>query len=314
MSKKLKTLALLGLAEVGICYLANKYMNEKNKNLEVIKEDMDFFESSYGKIKFETYGNPTGKPILLLHSFDFASSSFDFDDYEELGNTYKIYTLDFLGFGLSDKPNMTYSSYMYCSIVNEFINEVINKRTVIVTNENSYPIAVKSYLLNQNKISKLVLINPKFLNENKMGLCQKPIKYILENTFVGDLLFNISMLNNDFGKMVFEALSKGLNTNAHKDNYVSYISKSISKTGGEAKSVALYNYILNNFDGNVIKDLENIDIKTLIITSDKNINNETLENLEKSNKMVNVKAIESNTSKILIQQYNSISEEIEKFV
>ncbi len=311
MSKKLKTLVALGIAKVGICYLANMYINEKNKNLEILKEDMDFFESSYGKIKYETYGNPKGKPILLLHSFDFASSSFDFDNYEELGSTYKIYTLDFLGFGLSDKPNVTYSSYMYCSIVNEFINEVIKRRTAIVTNENSYPIAVKSYLLNQNKISKLVLINPNFSTENKMGLCKKPVKYMLESTFVGDLLFNISMLNNDFGKLAFHGLSKTLGTNSYKDDYVSNMSKAISKTGGEAKSLALFNYVLNSFDGNAIKDLENIDIKTLIITNNKN---QKLKHLVESNKMVDLQVVDDSISELLIQNYNSIVEEIQNFV
>ena len=45
-----------------------------------------------------------------------------------------VYTLDLLGCGKSDKPNFTYTNFLYVQLVTDFINNVIGEKAdVIVT-------------------------------------------------------------------------------------------------------------------------------------------------------------------------------------
>ncbi len=257
MKKFIKNTIMLAVVKLGLAYVINTLLNHDNERYEVLKGDKDFFQSSFGNIKYETYGNPNGKPLLFLHSIDLGSSSMDFDDFAELGIYYKIYTLDFLGFGLSDKPNISYSSYLYTSIINQFISEVIQDSAVVVTNENSYAYALKAYLLNNQNIEKFIFIDPEIDNNySKCFFVPKCVKFILEQTFIGDFLYNLATSNNIVSK-VFVSKVFGKNIK----NY------SMLKTGGASKSVALYNYYFNDLDVNVYSDLENIDIETVIVTT-----------------------------------------------
>ncbi len=257
MKKFIKNTLMLFAVKVGLAYAINTLINEDNKRYEFLKDDKKFFETSFGNIKYETYGNPKGKPLLLLHSIDVGSSSMDFDDFAELGSYYKIYTIDFLGFGLSDKPNIQYSSYLYSSIINQFISEVIKKPTIVITNENSYGYAVKSYLLNKENFEKLIFINPTIDDSyNKFFFVPRFFKPVLEQTFIGDFVYNIFTNNNFISKAVAE---KYLGRDIQN--------RGLLKTGGKHKSVALYNYYFEDVDVNVFNDLQNIDIETDIITT-----------------------------------------------
>ena len=43
-----------------------------------------------------------------------------------LSKKYEVYSLDLLGYGLSDKPNMTYTNYLYVELLTDFIKNIIH--------------------------------------------------------------------------------------------------------------------------------------------------------------------------------------------
>ena len=87
----------------------------------VLKEDdSNYFEWRFGKIKYTKRG--TGSPLLLIHDLIVGSSGYEYRKIvDDLSKDHELYVLDLLGYGLSDKPNMTYTNYLYVQLILDFI-------------------------------------------------------------------------------------------------------------------------------------------------------------------------------------------------
>ena len=48
-----------------------------------------------------------------------------------------VYTIDLLGFGRSEKPNLTYTNYLYVQLVTDFIQNIIGEKTDIIASNES---------------------------------------------------------------------------------------------------------------------------------------------------------------------------------
>lgn len=81
----------------------------------------------YGNIFYRELGasNP-GPPVVFVHGIGAGLSSFMWrKNFDALGERYKVYALDLLGFGFSDKPaTVPYSSDLYVELISDFIREV----------------------------------------------------------------------------------------------------------------------------------------------------------------------------------------------
>ncbi|XP_049383019.1 pheophytinase, chloroplastic-like [Solanum stenotomum] len=74
-----------------------------------------------------------GFPIVLIHGF--ASSSFHWRyNIPELAKRYKVYALDLLGFGWSEKPLIDYDALIWRDQVVDFLNEIVKQPAVLVGN------------------------------------------------------------------------------------------------------------------------------------------------------------------------------------
>ena len=83
----------------------------------------------FGNISYSVQGS--GKPVLLIHDLSSFSSSYEWDNVIDiLAEKHTVYAIDLLGCGNSDKPNLTYTTYMYTQLVADFINNVINKTPI----------------------------------------------------------------------------------------------------------------------------------------------------------------------------------------
>ena len=49
-----------------------------------------------------------------------------------LTNEHEVYTLDLLGYGLSEKPAITYTNNLFEQLVTDFIKNVIGKKTSVI--------------------------------------------------------------------------------------------------------------------------------------------------------------------------------------
>jgi pimeloyl-ACP methyl ester carboxylesterase len=63
-----------------------------------------------------------GEPLLLVHGVYAGASSFEFrKNFEELSKSFRVYALDLLGCGLSERPSRRYEPEDVASQVEDFV-------------------------------------------------------------------------------------------------------------------------------------------------------------------------------------------------
>jgi|GEM_PF-290450 len=144
---------LLGLAA------AANHMIFKNSASLPDKGSYRLYNWRHGGIKYTASGS--GAPLLLLHSLYPGASSAEWNRVvSRLSAKYKVYTFDFLGYGYSDKPNITYSSYLCVTLINDFIDDVIGKPAYVAGSAQSAAFAAAGRQLRPKLYKKIILISP----------------------------------------------------------------------------------------------------------------------------------------------------------
>ena len=153
--------ALIGTA----MYIANEYIMKIATSKDLLKKDNgEYYSFKYGKVFYKVSGE--GKPILLIHDINESSSSMEWYHLEkELSKTNKVYTIDLLGCGRSDKPKLNYNSFLYVQLINDFIRDVIGKPTDIIATGKSVSPVIMSTKLREEAVDRIILINPADLVE-----------------------------------------------------------------------------------------------------------------------------------------------------
>ena len=86
-----------------------------------------FFESKYGRVFYKTSGKGhPGPPLIFIHGIGAGASSFMWrKNFDVLARDFRVYALDLLGFGFSEKPaTAPYSADLYVELITDFIREV----------------------------------------------------------------------------------------------------------------------------------------------------------------------------------------------
>lgn len=118
-----------------------------------------YFKSRFGRIRYTVCGK--GEPLLLLHGIGPGRSLEEWEAFTPLVSAhYKVYALDLPGFGRSDTPALTYSAYLYVSLVNAFIRKVIKKKTMVIAEGRSAAYAVAACAVAPEYFSKLLTVAP----------------------------------------------------------------------------------------------------------------------------------------------------------
>jgi len=99
-----------------------------------------------------------GTPVVLVHGFGASGFHWRYQ-IAELGKHHRVYALDLLGFGLSDKPNITYSNEYWGQQVSSFIREVVGEPATVVGNSLGCIIALSAASRDPSLARALVLIN-----------------------------------------------------------------------------------------------------------------------------------------------------------
>lgn len=196
--KKIKNIALLLLIAIAIICIINKVINF----LSNMKESLPigngkFYPWRYGNIYYTKKGN--GSPILLIHDMNPSSSSYEWNKIiNNLSRTYTVYAIDLLGCGRSEKPNLTYTNYMYVQLVNDFIKNIIGKSTDIITTGYSVSFVIMACQMEPDNFKKIIGVSPADLYDLAKSPSKKSnmLKYIMEVPIFGSLIYNILMSKN----------------------------------------------------------------------------------------------------------------------
>lgn len=180
---------LTGISIYGI----NKLISISSPRKNLLKTDNGkFFNWRYGNIYYTKQGK--GTPLLLIHDLNPSSSNYEWTKIaKHLSKHHTVYTIDLLGCGRSDKPNITYINFLYVQLITEFIKNVIGTATDVITTGNSSSFTLMACHMEADLFNKIIVINPSNLTE----LCNTPdrrkhtLKYIIDSPIIGTLIYNL---------------------------------------------------------------------------------------------------------------------------
>lgn len=205
MKKNLKQFCLLtGLAS-GAIYGINKLIDTTSGIHKLLNETTGyFFEWRYGNIFYTKHG--AGSPLLLIHDLYPASSSYEWNRMiKKLEKEHTVYTIDLLGCGRSDKPNLTYTNYMYVQLVTDFVKKVIKEKTDVIATGESVSFTLMAANMDETIFNRLFFISPPSLESIQKNPNNRTIfvKKLLEFPVIGTFFYNLKMTQENI-KYLFE--------------------------------------------------------------------------------------------------------------
>lgn len=169
-------------------------------------EKGNFFHWRYGNIFYTKQGK--GTPILLIHDLNPASSSYEWDKIaKHLAKHHTVYSIDLLGCGRSDKPNMTYSNYLFVQLLIDFIKNIIEEKPDIIATGESSSFTIMACNMEPECFDKIIVINP----ENLAKLCKTPnkrknaLKFLMDLPVFGTMIYNLVFTRNHIDRLFSQA-------------------------------------------------------------------------------------------------------------
>ncbi len=102
-----------------------------------------------------------GEPLLLVHGVHAGASSLEFqENFRELSRSFRVYALDLLGCGLSEKPRRRYGPEDVASQVEDFVREEIGGGAHLVASSLTAALVVPAAMRSPKLLKKLVLVCP----------------------------------------------------------------------------------------------------------------------------------------------------------
>lgn len=191
---KAMTLLTLSAGATAVTALINKYIKITATSKSLSDESQALsFKWRLGDIHYTKSGN--GKPLLLIHDLNYASSNYEWSQLiQTLKGKYTVYAIDLLGCGCSEKPNLTYTNYLYVQLICDFIKSEIGHRTDVIATGESSSLAVMACNNSPELFDQLMLINPESFSSCSQipGKKSKIFKLILDLPIAGTLLYHIA--------------------------------------------------------------------------------------------------------------------------
>lgn len=274
----------IGLMSVAALEVFNRAVNENAKKYKLNLSEGYFYTWKEGSLHYTVKGE--GKPVLLIHDLNVLSSSYEWNKIEdELAKNHKVYTLDLLGCGLSDKPNITYTNYAFVLMINDFCKDIIKEKCDVISSNDSTAIVVMADNM-EDVFDKKILINPApfdlfAMQTTRLNLIEKNILYL---PIIGTTVYNIYTTERNIKSIVDSYLTNKVNadelseayyeashTNYSRGKYLyackkcSYLGVDIREALSEAKDV--YMIKGSNTDKSIINEYHDInpDIKVNMI-------------------------------------------------
>ncbi|XP_012469409.1 pheophytinase, chloroplastic [Gossypium raimondii] len=126
--------ALKGIVASGVSVMGSSLTSEPVQGVERLPfkpDGYNFWTWRGRKIHYVVQGE--GFPIVLIHGFGASAFHWRYN-IPELAKNYKVYAIDLLGFGWSEKAIIEYDAMIWRDQVVDFLKEVVKEPTVLVGN------------------------------------------------------------------------------------------------------------------------------------------------------------------------------------
>jgi pimeloyl-ACP methyl ester carboxylesterase len=108
-----------------------------------------------------------GEPLLLIHGYGAGSWVWE-KQMDILSRNYKVYALDIIGYGFSDRPRIEYTPETYIHFLRDFMDGLGIERAALIGNSMGGGIAWAMAALFPKRVKRLILIDcvpPDVLNQ-----------------------------------------------------------------------------------------------------------------------------------------------------
>lgn len=186
-NKKLRNLIIAGAAIASPIVINKSVFLIASKKYPML-DAIHTYDWRLGKIGYSVKGN--GKPVVLIHGAKPGSSSAVWlKNANELSEKYKVYSLDLLGYGTSERINTTYTAYTYASLINDFIEDVVGRPAAVIAEGEGAMFAAAAYTKNPKNIKKMILICPKGINSPFASNKDKRTRKLYELPVIGESIY-----------------------------------------------------------------------------------------------------------------------------
>lgn len=118
-----------------------------------------FWPGPYGDLFYTRQGK--GRTVLLLHGIYMGASGYEWrKNFDALSEHYNVVALDWLGYGLSDKPRIRYTNQVYIDLLKRFLIEVVKEPCSIVASSLSGAYAIQAAHDLPDRVIDLILVEP----------------------------------------------------------------------------------------------------------------------------------------------------------
>ncbi|XP_034225064.1 pheophytinase, chloroplastic isoform X2 [Prunus dulcis] len=126
--------AFRGVAASGLSVVGSSLTTQPVEGIERLPfkpEGYNFWTWRGHKIHYVVQGE--GPPVVLIHGFGASAFHWRYN-IPELAKKYKVYAIDLLGFGWSEKALIEYDAMVWRDQVVDFMKEIVKEPTVLVGN------------------------------------------------------------------------------------------------------------------------------------------------------------------------------------
>lgn len=268
MKNRLTTAIILSCSSFAAMHAINQVHTSMCTSKSLLNNSENrYYEWRFGKIRYQKKGS--GSPLLLIHDLTVGSSNYEYHRLiNNMTGNHEIYSVDLLGYGLSDKPSMTYTGNLYEQLVSDFIMNVIKRKTSVVVTGESVPFVLLACHNNPDLFNKIICINPQglFLQNQIPSRQTTFMKFFLEipilGTFTYHVLMNRLTIEKMFQQQYFCQLDK------IRDKYIAnYLEAAYA--GGYNSKFVFSSYVGKYMNLNILRELKEINNSILIIGGEK---------------------------------------------
>jgi pimeloyl-ACP methyl ester carboxylesterase len=154
------------------------------------------FDWRHGRVFYKTSGQEhQGTPLVFIHGVGAGASSFMWrKNFDPLSEHFRVYALDLLGFGFSDKPaTAPYSADLYVDLISDFIREVAGHPANVVASSVGAAYAIRVADEHPELIESLVLNAPTGADKlnNRPGMAGAAFYGLLQSPVLGTSFYNV---------------------------------------------------------------------------------------------------------------------------
>ncbi|HEX6798967.1 MAG TPA: alpha/beta hydrolase, partial [Ktedonobacterales bacterium] len=114
-----------------------------------------------GEMYYNVAGPVDAAPIVLLHDFSPGASNFAYRDvFGRLASANRVYAPDWLGYGMSERPNIAYTGEFYANVLVGFLRDVVAAPSTVVGLGRAANVVVRAASDAPRLFSRVVLVSP----------------------------------------------------------------------------------------------------------------------------------------------------------